>query len=64
MTHRLCAQCYDEVDVGGPIHALVGDPGTRCCACGLGPARIPYEDAVRGYRYCRFVHGRDDDAVA
>jgi len=55
-THRLCVECYDQRQPGAPARAIIGDPGTRCCACGLGPARIPYRDNPKGYRYCKFVH--------
>ena len=55
-THRLCAECFEARQPGRPAHGVVGDSGTRCCACGLGPARIPYRDDPKRYRYCRFVH--------
>jgi len=54
--HQLCLECYDARQPGAPAHSVPGDPGTRCCACGLGPARIPYRDNPKHYRFCRFVH--------
>jgi len=60
--HKLCVECFDARHPGAPAHALVGDAGTRCCVCGLGPARIPYRHAAP-FKYCRVIHGDGDDAA-
>jgi hypothetical protein len=58
--HWLCAECYFAREPHRPPQTVPGISGTRCCACGLGPARIQYHDAPRHYRYCKYIHAADD----
>jgi len=64
-THQLCKHCYETRQPGRTPHRVTGAPETRCCACGLGAAYIPYRDSPKEYKYCQFIHpeGADDDAA-
>jgi len=64
VAHWLCAECFFARHPHRRPHTVAGIAGGRCCACGLGPARIPYRDDSKHYTYCKYVHPADSSTVA